>query len=256
MIKVLEKLFRVLEVLHPDRDQPLAYIARRTGVNKTTLCNMFRTLSELGYVDNDGRGNYRLSKNFMAIGATSPQKTLIEQIGMDFCTSLAGATRESAVIATLVETKVDIVAQARFERSLIMNLSIYRNLSLWRSTSGRILLAFLGEDELRALVVEVGYPRHLWDNVGDFEAFQVLLEPIRAARMAVMVNTKEHFSAFSVPFFDAAGLICGAVGLTVPQFRLKGSAEEKIKDELVRCGEALTRQNVELNLTAKDWRKR
>ncbi len=256
MIKVLEKLFKALEVLRSDCDLPLVYIARRTNINKATLCNIFKTLTALGYVENDGHGNYRLSKNFMALGAPSPNKVLIEQLSMEFCTGLAGKTRESAVIATLVETKIDIIAQARYECALMVNLSIYKNLSIWRSTTGRILLAHLDEDELRGLIGKVGYPGHLWDGAKDFETVLELLKPIRENRMAIMVNTKEYFTAFSVPFFDEAGLICGCVGFTVPRFRLKGGAEEKIMQELRLCGEAITRQNIELNLTARDWRKR
>lgn len=255
MIKVIEKVFKALEILHPDRSQSLTSIARRTQINKATLCNMFKTLSELGYIENDGHGSYRLSRQFMEIGAASSNRTQIERSCMAFCTELAGKTRESAVIATLAGGRVDIIAQARFERALMMNLEIYRNLSLWRSTSGRILLAFLEEQELRSLLCETGYPRHLWENAEDFKSLNELLQPIRKRKMAVMVNTAEHFTAFSVPIFDGAGELCGCIGLTVPQFRLEG-VEEKIVHELKSCGRRLTEWNTELNLTAKDWRKR
>lgn len=255
MVKVIEKVFKALEILHPDRSLSLTSIARRTRINKATLCNMFKTLSILGYIENDGRGSYRLSRQFMEIGAVSTNRTLIERTSMEFCTGLAGKTRESAVIATLVDARVDIIAQARFERALMMNLEIYRNLSLWRSTSGRILLAFLEEQELHSLLRETGYPGHLWENAEDFDSLNELLQPIRKQNMAVMVNTAEHFTAFSVPVFDGAGQICGCIGLTVPQFRLEG-VEEKIICELKSCGSRLTERNTELNLTAKDWRKR
>lgn len=256
MIKVIEKVFRTLELLHPDRDLSLTYLAKQTQINKTTLCNIFRTLTELGYLENDGHGNYRLSAKFLQIGQPSPNKALVERISMEFCTALADKTKESAVIATLAEHQVRIIAQARFERTLMLSLSIYKNLSLWRSTSGRCLLAELTDNELTRLLSDVGCPGELWENANDRNAVVRLLTPIRRQKIAVMVNQKERITAFSVPFFDGEGMLCGTIGLTAPQFRLEDGTEEKIIQELHDCGRKLTLQNKNLNLTAKDWRKR
>ena len=50
MIQVIGRVFAILEELSLDGEVSLDSLAGITGLNKGTLCNILRTLIELGYI--------------------------------------------------------------------------------------------------------------------------------------------------------------------------------------------------------------
>ena len=253
MIRSIEKLFSILECLDRTRWTPLVRISRSVELPKATVCNQLKTLECLGYIENNGSGSYRLSGKFSRLGVERVPVDELEQLALDVCMELAARTGESAVIAVLNNSRISIAAQARHEQSFMVNLSVYRDLSFWRSTSGRVLLAYQSREELAKLIRRIGFPGTQWNDICDLDTLEENLRPVRNSGLAVMVNEKEHFTAWSCPFFDGAGVLCGAVGMTVPHQRLEGRDEFMIS-ELRRAAGVLEKQNLLAHFTAADWR--
>ena len=77
---------------------------------------------------------------------------------------------------------------------------------------------------------------------------------LRKSKLSVMTNQTDGIKAFAMPVFDAKNRICGAMGLTVPLFRLDGGREPVILRALRECAAQLSLKNINLNLTCKTWR--
>ena len=90
MIQVIDRVFNILEHLRDSQVLSLSCLAKRMGLNKSTLCNILKTMTDLGYVENDGSGNYRISEISYMVGFSSPSyfaKCFQKQFGvkpMDF----------------------------------------------------------------------------------------------------------------------------------------------------------------------------
>ena len=167
MIQVIERAFSILEHLRNNHVLSLGVLAKRSGVNKSTLCNILRTMSDLGYIENDGRGNYRISEKFKQLAQPLPEEELLRSQCMHFCKALAEETRESGVIATLRNRKLSVLAQSQYPRSLMISMTVYENLSLYHSVSGRIILAFLKPSELDEIIDLHGCPPSVYIAVWD-----------------------------------------------------------------------------------------
>lgn len=254
MIKIIPKIFGILEQLRLNRKTSLKTLAVRTGLTKPTLCNILKAMNECGYVMNDGKGNYFLNEKISRLGTLNPVESLISEIALNACRKLADDTRESAVVATLENNRIKIVGQAQFQRSLVLSSSIYKNLSLYHSVSGRIILSGLNETELDSLAASVGFPYAEWDGISTRESLDKALSAIRRKRLSVMENKIDEIKSFAMPFFDADGCICGSIGLTIPLFRMTSEAEKEIYVRLREQSEHITARNMESMLSAADWR--
>jgi DNA-binding IclR family transcriptional regulator len=64
MIQVIHRCFELLELFRKYGILSLKAAEKETGLNKATLCNILKTLSDLGYVSRRGRGDYVITERF------------------------------------------------------------------------------------------------------------------------------------------------------------------------------------------------
>jgi DNA-binding IclR family transcriptional regulator len=221
MIQVIERTFSIMELLSPDRGVSLDRLTRSTGLNKGTLCNILKSLVELGYVQKEGNGTYIISRRFYALAQPYSQDKRLVELANYYVKTLATETRESGVAAILNhDNKVEIIAQDQFNRVVMVNVEVYKDLSLYNSVTGRILLSYQPQDRLRDIIENCGYPLEAWNNISSWNSLQKHTKDIRDSEMSIMENKEQEIKAFAVPVLDADKNICASLGLTVPRARL------------------------------------
>jgi len=247
IIQVIGRAFDILEHLGPHREVSLEALTAATRLNKGTLCNILKTLMLLGYVEKSGHGNYRLSSKFLELGEASSIEKLIAETSEHYSRQLAEDTMESGVICTLRMAKVHILAQSQFQRSLMINpFSVYGDISLYHSVSGRVLIAFLSEDERSKLVGTAGFPGAGWNNIQNMDKLEKNCAGIRSEGISIMTNAEKEIKAFAVPVRNSEGQICASLGLTMPVCRLDNAVEKKVlaslKDNSMKLEKAFLRE--------------
>jgi len=246
MIQVIEKTFRILERAGVDSGAALADIAEITKINKGTACNILKTLVSLGYVEKTRAGHYRISEKFSALGRMAGKEDSIRALCSKFAAKLAEQTCESGVVTTLRENKPCILAQVQHQRRVMVSISNYRDLSLYHSVSGRILLSFIDRDRLSSIAASEGFPGGEWDRINSMKALLRATAAIRSEGFSVMENADDEISAYAMPVFDSDGKICAAIGLSIPIFRLDRNNRRKILEAL-RCNAVLMSEAVAAN---------
>jgi len=231
MIQVVERVFTILEELSLDGEVTLESLARLTGLNRGTLCNILRSLIELGYVERTRSSHYELTSRFRELtgGIRFPEG---ERALFRRCVeSLAERTGESGVLAMLHGDRVAVVTQAQHPRVLMLNtVEIYAALSLYHSVSGRILVAQLEPEERSALCARTGFPGSAWDDIGSLQELERTCAKIRREGISVMKNPEEEIIALAVPV--RRGCRRMSLGLTVPLSRCSPPRRRKIIAEL------------------------
>ena len=200
MIQVVERVFCILEELSLDGEVSLNSLARITGLNKGTLCNILRSLIELGYVVRTRESHYALTGKFRRLAGTEVCSGAERERMREVVVSLAEATEESGVLAVLRGDRVAVVTQAQHPRPLMINpAEVYAALSLYHSVSGRILVAHLSPEQRVHLVGRLGFPGGEWDRIDSFPALEKACLKIRRDALSVMKNTEQGILAFAVP---------------------------------------------------------
>ncbi len=245
MIQVLKRSFRILEELALDGEVSLENLARISSLNKGTLCNILKSLIELGYVSKSARGYYTLSDSFRNLCRTPVWGETESTIMKRAAEELAVELEESVVISTLRDRRVAIIAQYQFQRHLMVNHVVYyARLSLYHSVSGRVLLSFLQAEERRRLFDLYGEPGGEWDNIQDFETLETAAATIRENAFSEMTNIDEGIKSFAVPVFDREGKICAALGMTLPISRLKPDLISRLQQKAAQISLLLAEKNL------------
>jgi DNA-binding IclR family transcriptional regulator len=232
MIQVIGRVFAILEELSLDGEVSLESLARITGLNKGTLCNILRTLIELGYIRRSRSSHYELTDRFRGLcGPELHSPTEIESFRREVH-ALAEATGESGVLTELRADRVAVVVQSQHQRTLMVNaVEIYAALSLYHSVSGRILVSYLSAEQRADLCGRTGFPGAQWDGIDSLPQLENACRKIRQSAISVMENPEQEIIAFAVPVFRPEGKIM-ALGLTMPLMRCPQKVREKIIAEL------------------------
>jgi IclR family pca regulon transcriptional regulator len=238
MSNVIEKTFRVLERMRGGRPVRLAWLAETTRLDKGSVCNMLKTLAALGYVEKVRTGQYRLTEKLAALGQALTRETELGLLCEEFAGRLAQATEESGVVAVLRGDRVAVLAQAQHPRRVMVSISHYRDLSLYRSVCGRALLAHVDAATLARIVEHHGPPGADWDGIKNLAGLTRAAAALRVAGLAAKDTAALEISSFAVPVCDAEGRICAALGLTVPIYRMTQGMRARLIATLTETGGA------------------
>lgn len=228
MIQVIERVFNILEELSLDGEVSLDSFARITALNKGTICNILRSLIELGYVVRTRESHYALTDSFRRLAETEVGSAAELDRMREIVVSLAEATGESGVLSVLRGDRVSVVTQAQHSRPLMINpVEIYAALSLYHSVSGRILVSYLKAEERARLAGRLGFPGAEWDGIEMLPDLEKACRKIRREALSVMKNTEQGIIAFAVPVARPSGGFM-SLGLTMPLVRCSAEMRKRI----------------------------
>ena len=240
MIQVIERVFTILEELSLDGEVSLESLANLTGLNRGTLCNILRSLIELGYVKRSRSSHYELTSRFRELvnGVHFPENE--KAIFRQTVESIAESTGESGVLSIMHGDRVAVVTQAQHPRVLMLNtIEIYAALSLYHSVSGRILVSHMDQDARIGLCSRTGFPGSEWDDTESFEELEKTCSKIRRDGISVMKNPKLGIISFAVPVFWKDNVM--SLGLTMPIFRCSFAERKTIIEQLKQHADRLSR---------------
>jgi len=217
------RTLQLLACFSEQEEWPLAALAKRLDLPRSTVHRLLNLARSEGFVDNDGQGIYRpgLALYRMA-GRLAPEMPLrrIAQPLLDNFTRNYGETSlitllDRPALRMFFAVKSDSPAQMRYV------IEMNRLGTLAWGASGRSLLAFLSDTEIETVIAR-GEPAPADGRPLDEAELRASLADIRAKGYALTFHQRTMEGVgVSVPFFDAAERITGNVAITVPSFRFR-----------------------------------
>ena len=205
-----------------DKQRPamtLSQAAQATGVSRATARRILRTLTELGYVVQEGR-QFSLSSGILKLGfAYLATQNWIEQAA-PLMRQLSEQFHESCSAAILEGTEIVYVARIPASRIMSVALAVGTRLPAFHTSLGRIQLGFVDDAELwrclRSLRIEAYTPstiievQALFDRVQDDHAqeFSIVDEELERGLRSI-----------AVPIVDRNGQAVAALNLSTHSTR-------------------------------------
>jgi DNA-binding IclR family transcriptional regulator len=194
----------------------LGELSRRTGLHKTTVLRIARTIAGTGYMVQLPDGSWRLGAGAAWLGAryqtTYDQTASIEPILRE----LSAATGESAAFYVREGNARVCIVRVDGPQTIRHHVRVGELLPINRGAIGRVLLAFSGE------------PGKLYDN-------------IRASGHHFTAGERDpQVSSIACPVFGINRRLIGCVAITGPISRLTRSAARKHVTAVRKAGGRLS----------------
>ena len=234
MIKVLHKVFDILEFLAktPERPRALAEIAGGLGQHPATCANILKTMVSRHYVEQIApKKGYLLGPALFQISRQAPYRKDLIAAAEPLMAELARTVNETVLLVTLRLGQRFILSQINGQQQIQVGPQALIQDTICATATGRLLLAYLPEHELEKLVTEHGWPGSQWPEAGNPAAFKKALADIRkTGRVCHAPNDEVVGLAF--PVRNHRNEVIAALGLFLPRFRFKGAHKTAIIEGL------------------------
>jgi DNA-binding IclR family transcriptional regulator len=246
MIQVIDRLFQILRVLSKREKAGLAAIAAEVGLAKSTTGNILKTLVDLGYLGKNELSEYFFAKPFYELVEANIQRDVLIRVAEKRAGALAGAVKETVVVAALRDLHYYVIAEATYDQTVTVNATVYQSRPLYRSVTGRVLLAFSDPDESQK-VRRLNTPaQDDWPEVATEAQLSAALESIRREGFAEL--RREQVYAVARPVHGAGDELVCALGVYMPISRL---TEESHRGIGAAVEDAAEQMSAELKEKAK-----
>jgi IclR family pca regulon transcriptional regulator len=223
-IEALARGLDVVRAFHADRPaMTLAEVAAAAGLARPTARRVLLTLSELGYVRNDG-GTFRLTPRVLDLGMAYIGALGLWDMAQPHLRDLVRYTGESSSMSQLDGSDIVYMARVAVPKIIGLRVEIGTRFPAAVTSQGKVLLAGLSPTEAnRVLAVpsRSGITPRVSHTPGEIEA---MLAEVRATGWALADDELARgIRSIAVPVRDGTGTVRAAMNVTVH------SAETSVK---------------------------
>lgn len=231
MILSVQKAMKILTVISDSGGAPitLAEISAKTGFPKPTCSHLIETLCFDGYVKRVSHTKgYVLGPATHYLSRYGRYENKLISLIRPIMSWMERKTRATVILSVIQNNQKYIIAHIDKEQNLFEEHPLIRTDDIYRTATGRAILAEMNRDEVKAVWENNGAPLPGdWDEVKSYEDLEKALKEIRAEEIVITKGSKRKDSntkGFAVPLFKKMRCI-GAIGLA---WTKTGESEEEL----------------------------
>jgi DNA-binding IclR family transcriptional regulator len=236
-VAAVERALAVLEALDDGAEHGTNEIARRTGINASTVSRLLATLAGAGMVEHvPGNGRYRLGVRLVQLGNAVLQRIDLRSVARRHLQALAAATGETTTLSAPGERDAITVDFVLSPASVQSVARVGRPSIAHATATGKVLLAF-GPARLQPGPLKAYTPRTITDR----RKLTAELERVQRDGWAEAVGEREpHLNAIAAPVLDARGDLAAIIGVQGPSSRFDKDAMRLALGELLEHASAVS----------------
>ncbi|GAC1444549.1 MAG: IclR family transcriptional regulator [Sediminibacterium sp.] len=232
MIQVIHRAFDIIEYVAHEADKPklLGEIAAGLGLKPGTCANIVKTLTGRGYLEKlESQKGYLPGKQLFALsGTTGYRKDLIEAADAEM-EKITGKLNENTLLAVLKGDNRIIIHKK--ESSQLVQAHTPDEKKAYDSSTGRLLIAMLPDEELEKFIARFGLPpAHIWHDANSKKKFYQQVVQIRKNGYALIQDSVQIVGLAAAVYKQDK--IVASLSIYIPSFRFN----EKIKATMIRTG--------------------
>jgi IclR family acetate operon transcriptional repressor len=211
-------------------------IARRTGINVSSISRLLSTLTSTGLVQHmPSSGRYRLGVRILQLAGAARESLDVRAVARPYLEELTDLTGETATLSLPGEHDLLTVDFVQSRRSVRSVAEIGRNSVAHATAAGKVFLAWGGTLPDGDLVI------YTEQTIVDRSALAAEISKVAERGWAQAVGEREEdLNAIAAPVLDAAGRLRAVLGVQGPALRFRPRAMRAAVDPLVERAAHIT----------------
>ena len=237
MIQSIQKAMNILSVIADAKNNSVALmeIAARTGYPKSTCAHLLQTLSYGGYVTHISH------KEGYALGPALYMLTRYGRYEKDFVALCRPVMRwmeqkshATVILSVICGNRKFIIDYVDTEQKLFEEHPTIRTDAVYRTATGRAILAHMRRDEVKAFWNAYGTPPpgH-WDGITSYETLMRALKSVRQDKVVITKDEKSRgersANGYACPLFRKSYCV-GAIGIALKLTQDEAQSEQKERE--------------------------
>ena len=245
MIKSIKSGAEILNYFtHDAPELGVTEAAKRIGLSKSAVSRILSTLNQARLVSkNPVNQKYRLGPKVLELADIFLMGMGWRAVAIPHLKELRNKTDETVMIFILDGDHRVCLEIFESSHELRPVLNIGGRYPLHAGSAGKVLLAYLPEEERRKILAQAGMPKITPNTITNTEELEKQLAQIRKQGYAVSRQERTDFlSSISAPIKDYRGKVIAVVCLDGPTFRFTNHNIRKFKQLLLATTESISRE--------------
>lgn len=221
-VKTVDRLVEILDYFTLEQHSlSLAEVSTHLNLPKSTLHRFLKSLETHGILRRDRNSKkWQLGYHLIAWGNLATESTTLREIARPFMCDLVDEAGETAILTIYHDHEVIVIDMCETSHSVRLKMAIGTQRAPHAGASSKVLLAYLPEEEVVAIVEEKGLPKLCTNTITDLPSLKEELKRIRLRGYADSLEETD-LGAWGVatPIYDWRGCVAGAIGLAGPTQR-------------------------------------
>lgn len=198
----------------------LLQIMEKTDLPKTSAYRMAESLLELGFLEKDQTGSYRLGLIFLTLGNLVAERLDIRSIALPYMKELRDATGEAVNLVIRDGNEAVYIEKADTKEHVRVYTQIGRRAPLYGGACPRVLLSFIDGEKRDKLIDSFKFIPYAKGTPKDKDELKRLVKETREKGWALSHSELEnHSSAVAAPIFNHKGDVVASISLVGPEVR-------------------------------------
>jgi DNA-binding IclR family transcriptional regulator len=229
-VETVNRLVRILDCFSPDHPTwSLAELSKHLGLSKSTLHRFLVSLEFHGILRRSARDRrWRLGYRLSIWGSLAAESTGIQHLARPVMQDIAAATGEMPILTIYQNRQVVCIERIETNHSVRLALEVGMRCPPHAGASSKILMAYLPEEEIQAIIHENGLPKLCTNTITDPAELLNELAKIRAQGYAESVEETDPGAwGVATPIFDRDGAVVASIGIAGPTLRFSETLSQQ-----------------------------
>ena len=230
LIQSVERALDILELVSKYQREGIGvlHLARKVGLNSSTVHNLVRTLMARGYLSQiEISKKYCLGKRCLNLIKGRLEQEEIVNLLEPVMLKLAKEIQETITLACYEHGRRYVIRTIESQQEIKVDHNFIQADDIYIAPTGRVILTYLSEKELKRCIEVNGFPEDKWDSINNLKSLKTALNEIRGDGYAI-IEKKNSIVALGVPIRNAKGVPI-ALGTFMPFFRFRGRKRNILK---------------------------
>jgi IclR family pca regulon transcriptional regulator len=206
----------VIEAFTPQTPQmTISQLSQKTGLSRAAVRRCLYTLVKLGFAGSDEAQRYSLRPKMLTLANTYTASSTLANAAQPILERMSAAFHESFSVATLDGDEIVYIARTTVTRVMSVDLHIGSRLPAFCTSMGRVLLAYLPQDQLEHFMARLQLIQYTPRTVNSKEKLRLMLRNVRRNGFALCDQEYEvGLRSIAVPVFAGNGRVVATVNLS------------------------------------------
>ena len=206
----------VIQAFTPQMPQmTISQLSLRTGLSRAAVRRCLYTLVKLGFAGADEAQRYSLRPKMLTLANTYTASSTLANAAQPILERMSAVHHESFSVATLDGDDIVYIARSSVNRVMAVDLHIGSRLPAFCTSMGRVLLAYLPQDQLESFLSRLVMTPFTPRTINSSEKLRLALRNVRRNGYALCDQEYEAgLRSLAVPVTAPNGRVVATVNLS------------------------------------------
>jgi IclR family acetate operon transcriptional repressor len=218
-------------------------VAERSRLPVSTVHRFLANLEGAGFLNCSGDGVHNLGIACFAIGHAALGQLDIRRISLPYLQELNRQTRETIHLTVRHGLSAVYVEKLDSPEQLRIHSRIGAGVPLYCTAVGKVMLAYMPDDERKKVLPQLGLKRLTPNTVGNIQELEAELSRVRKNGYACDLEENEpHIRCVAAPIWDHAGGVNASLSITAPMVRMTVTRLRQLAPLIQTAGLQISRE--------------